>query len=209
MTTALLECGSLQSRSFNRSSLEVVEEHLTGPGVSTDGPTDLGRLQPFNLDHQDEPGTEVTAFRESLANSDAVVIATPEYAAALPGMLKNALDWIVGSAELYSKPIAVVSAGTTGGEHVRSQLVRTLIWQGGHVVASLAIAAPMTKADASGQITDPSTLEQLRGLAGTIAGAPTMTAAALRKLIEGIAAQTGVEPGHVAPIPGEQSASHQ
>jgi len=91
------------------------------------------------------------------------VVATPEYAAAIPGMLKNALDWVVGTGELYSKPIAVISAGTTGGEHARKQLVRSLTWQGGHVVASLAVAAPLTKSDADGRFTDQATIANLNG----------------------------------------------
>jgi NAD(P)H-dependent FMN reductase len=41
-----------------------------------------------------------------------VLVATPEYAGAVAGAVKNAFDWLVGSGEMYRKPVAVLSAGT-------------------------------------------------------------------------------------------------
>ena len=63
-------------------------------------------------------------WRRRIAAADAVLIAAPEYAGALAGTIKNALDWIVGSGELYAKPVAVLSAGTTGGSFARQHLSR-------------------------------------------------------------------------------------
>ncbi|NOX29443.1 MAG: NAD(P)H-dependent oxidoreductase [Actinobacteria bacterium] len=202
-TRVLLICGSLQTRSTNRASLAVVGERLTTNGAIVRTADWLGSIKPFNLDYQDDPGDAVVAFRTAILEADAVVVATPEYAAAIPGMLKNALDWVVGTGELYSKPIAVVSAGTTGGEHARNQLVRSLMWQGGHVVASLAVASPLTKSDADGWLTDQATIANLNELADTIEGASQLAPTARRRLIDQVASAAGVEPGHVAPIPGE------
>jgi NADPH-dependent FMN reductase len=56
--------------------------------------------------------------------SEAVLIAAPEYAGALAGTVKNALDWIVGSGELYAKPVAVMSAGATGRPFARQSSSR-------------------------------------------------------------------------------------
>jgi NAD(P)H-dependent FMN reductase len=54
-----------------------------------------------------------------MARSDAVLIAAPEYAGGVAGTIKNALDWIVGSGELDTKPVAGISAGTSGGAFAR------------------------------------------------------------------------------------------
>jgi len=49
----------------------------------------------------------VTDFRSQLSNSAGVIISSPEYAHGIPGLLKNALDWLVASGELYEKPVAL------------------------------------------------------------------------------------------------------
>jgi chromate reductase len=82
------------------------------PGVTsslTTTPT-LVRIPLLNA-ALDDPGPVVTAWRKRIGRSEAVLIAAPEYAGALAGTVKNALDWIVGSGELYAKPVAVMSAG--------------------------------------------------------------------------------------------------
>lgn len=57
-----------------------------------------------------EPPAVVESFRKTLAESDALIICTPEYAKSAPGVLKNALEWLVSSAELYKKPVAAITA---------------------------------------------------------------------------------------------------
>ena len=70
----------------------------------------------------------------------------------MSGVLKNALDWLVGSGELYRKPVAVLSAATSGGLHARATTTRTLTWQGAHVIEELGIAGPRAKID-QGRVT--------------------------------------------------------
>lgn len=61
----------------------------------------LAGLPHFNPDlDTDPPDPAVGAFRDRLRDADAVVISSPEYAHGVPGSLKNALDWVVGSGEL-------------------------------------------------------------------------------------------------------------
>ncbi|MEL6127335.1 MAG: NAD(P)H-dependent oxidoreductase [Pseudomonadota bacterium] len=66
---------------------------------------------------------EVTTLADQILTADAVIISTPEYNKNLPGILKNALDWlsVTGKAPLKGKPVAIMSAaaGRAGGE--RSQ----------------------------------------------------------------------------------------
>ena len=68
---------------------------------------------------QDDDGPEAPAtvaeLRSAVAGADAVLIATPEYNASIPGVLKNALDWVsrpVATNPLRNKPAAVVGAST-------------------------------------------------------------------------------------------------
>ena len=54
-------------------------------------------------------------WRRALAESNAVLIASPEYGFSLPGVLKNAIDWVIGSGELERKVIAITAATTAPG----------------------------------------------------------------------------------------------
>ena len=89
-------------------------------------------------------GGPVAAFRAEIGAADAVLIATPEYAHALPGALKDALDWVVGSGELYGKRVAVVSAAPRRerGTNAREMLERTLRAQGADVVSNQTVLVP-------------------------------------------------------------------
>jgi len=75
----------------------------------------LGNLPHFNPEIDTEfPPPPVSDFRSQLNNSAGVIISTPEYAHGIPGVLKNALDWLVASGELYEKPVALFSASPRG-----------------------------------------------------------------------------------------------
>lgn len=50
------------------------------------------------------------SYRGLSSVAEALLIASPEYAHEMPGVLKNALDWLVRSGEVYGKPVAVVCA---------------------------------------------------------------------------------------------------
>ncbi|WP_054710140.1 NADPH-dependent FMN reductase [Bacillus sp. JCM 19041] len=75
----------------------------------------IENLPHFNpeLDN-DQPPIEVQVYRELLLRADGVIICTPEYIKGVPGVLKNALEWVVSSAELYTKPVAVITASGNG-----------------------------------------------------------------------------------------------
>jgi chromate reductase, NAD(P)H dehydrogenase (quinone) len=103
----------------------------------------LADLPYFNPDLDGEtPPPPVTELRASLGSADGVLIASPEYAHEMPGVLKNALDWLVRSGELYGKPVAVLCAAPSAerGHYAREALQRTLTAQGATVVASTTIA---------------------------------------------------------------------
>ncbi|MEP6624298.1 MAG: NADPH-dependent FMN reductase [Acidimicrobiia bacterium] len=196
----LTVCGSLQARSANRAALDVVHAHARAAGADIDEFDALAAIPPLDPDAGDDPGVVVDDWRARIARADAVVIASPEYAGAVAGVVKNALDWIVGSGELYTKPVGLITAGTSGGYHARAALVQTLTWQGAHVVASLGIDAPRTKIAADGRFADVATLAVLREFADRMVGASALTPDDRLGLVYGIVEAASVEPGHVAPL---------
>jgi len=82
----------------------------------------LGDLPHFNLDLEAHGSPEsVLRWRRALTDSDAILIACPEYGFSLPGVLKNAIDWVIGSGELERKVVAITAA-TPGPERGRRGL---------------------------------------------------------------------------------------
>ncbi len=194
----LCVCGSLQARSANRAVLDVASAAMVGAGGTVDRYDELEGLPPLNPD-RDDPGDNVRNWRARIEAADAVVVASPEYAGSLAGVVKNALDWIVGSGELYLKPVALISAGTSGGVHARRALVQTLTWQGAHVVASLGIDVPRTKSDADGVITDAPTIADLEQFAHLVVRTATHDAHWRLNRVRAVVADAGVDPAHIAP----------
>lgn len=108
--TILALCGSLQAKSGNLALLNAAAASVP-PGVELvlfDGLRDLPHFNP-DVEASGVPGS-VTRWRQALAGSDAVLIASPEYGFSLPGVLKNAIDWAIGSGELEEKVVAITAA---------------------------------------------------------------------------------------------------
>jgi chromate reductase len=75
----------------------------------------LGAIPPFNEDDENATPAAVAELKAAITAADAVLVATPEYNASIPGVLKNALDWASRPASdtpLRGKPVAVVGAST-------------------------------------------------------------------------------------------------
>ena len=203
VSVVLMISGSLQAASANRSALAVVGEQLQQLGDVVDIADEVGRIPAFNADDAETPSTPVETLRRRLNRSDVVVIATPEYAGSLPGALKNALDWIVGSGELYSKPVVVISVGTTGGVHARRHLVQTLTWQGAHVIGELGISAPRTKSNSAGTFVDQPTIDELLRIAALASAAAALPADERLGLVRALLIASQIDLAHIAPMPQE------
>jgi chromate reductase, NAD(P)H dehydrogenase (quinone) len=103
--------GSLRRESTNRAALEALAR-LAPDGVKVLVYSDLTQLPPFNPDNDIEDKAKpepVETLRALVDASDALVIAAPEYAHGLPGVLKNALDWLVASETFAGKPTALIN----------------------------------------------------------------------------------------------------
>lgn len=133
--------GSLRHASTNSALIRAAAQ-LAPSGVQVEIYGELGQLPPFDPDLDADPSlVPVAAFRTALKSADAVLLSSPEYAHVVPGVLKNALDWVVGSGELVDKPIALVNASSRA-TRAWSSLVDTLSVMSARVIreASLAVA---------------------------------------------------------------------
>ncbi|MET0793061.1 MAG: NAD(P)H-dependent oxidoreductase, partial [Polyangiaceae bacterium] len=136
-------CGSLQEKSGNLTLLRTAMA-AAPPGVRVELYDGLRDLPHFNPDlEQSEPLAVVARLRRAVSESDALLIATPEYGHSLPGSLKNAIDWLIGTGELESKLVAITSAvpvlerGRLGLAALRSTL--------GAVSARIAFQEPIAR----------------------------------------------------------------
>lgn len=195
-----LVCGSLSEPSANAAILRVAAAHLRAPGHVVTTIDGREAIPPFNPQLNDHLPAEVEAFCGQLRVCDAVLIAAPEYAGGVAGSMKNALDWLVSDATIYREVIGVASAGTTGGFHAIEQLVRTISWQGGYVVATLSVEAPRTKSDPDGTLTDDATLSEIGVWVDTVVDATEGPASLRRELVSAVVVRFNIDPARFGDI---------
>jgi len=141
MVQILAISGSLRADSTNTALLNAASA-LVPQSVKLTVYDGLGNLPHFNpdLDNQPPP-TAVAQFRSQLLKSCGVIISAPEYAHGVPGVLKNALDWLVSSGELYEKPVALFSA-TPRGTYARQSLLETLTVMTARIIPEACAIVP-------------------------------------------------------------------
>ena len=165
--TALLK-SIVYGKGLEASSVFLAEQASLYEGIVYEGIVyeGIGELPHYNTELDEAKGpTAVANWRKALAKADAVIICTPEYAFGIPGVLKNALDWIASSGELVNKPVLAISAspGYTGGDKAHASLLLTLSALSAHVTKSGSISIPAIrqKLDAQGRIIDPALAAEL------------------------------------------------
>jgi NAD(P)H-dependent FMN reductase len=101
--------------------------------VLYDGLADLPAFNPD--DDGDRLPAAVAGLRRQIADADAVIFCTPEYAGTLPGSFKNLLDWTVGGGEIYGKPVAWINVAAPGrGKGAEDTLALVLGYVGAVIV---------------------------------------------------------------------------
>jgi chromate reductase, NAD(P)H dehydrogenase (quinone) len=161
MIKILAISGSLRSSSSNTNILRALV-NLVPVNTTIEIYENIGNLPHFNPEIDDDRVLlSVQDWRSQLQQADAVIFCTPEYAHGVPGVLKNALDWIVSSGEFMSKPTAVISASPSpdGGEKANASLVQTLRMMLAAINerSILCISAVSAKLDKQGKIVDKET----------------------------------------------------
>ena len=123
----------------------------------------LEEIPAFN-DSRDLPQPVDQIIRQ-ISESDGILFCIPEYAFGVPGFLKNALDWTVSSTAFSGKPVALITAASTG-EKAHAAFLLTLFALGTKLSSGcdLLISYVRTKLDEKNEIKDGETLTAVKKL---------------------------------------------
>ena len=170
----LVLVGSLRAASINRQLAELAIE--TAPdGTSLALFDRLGELPFYNEDIDNADVAEpVVALRQAAAEADAALVVTPEYNGSIPGVLKNAIDWLsrpFGNSALKGKPMAVVGAalGQYGGVWAHDETRKSFGIAGPRVVDDLNLSVRATVFDGKHPRENAEVAGQLRDIVGKLA----------------------------------------
>lgn len=168
MTTILGLSGSLRRASFNAGLLRAAAE-IAPEGVRVEI-GDISDVPLYNADVEAADGLPhaVIRLQDQLRAADGLLLVTPEYNNGIPGVFKNAIDWMSrgdGLAMFAGKPVALLGAspggfGTTLSQTQWLPVLRTLkaaLWSDGRMLVSRA----STLFDEAGNLTDDNTRCQL------------------------------------------------
>ena len=148
----LVLVGSLRAQSSNRQLAELAAE-VAPVGVVLERFDRLGEVPFYNEDiDTDDVPEPVRALRAVAADADAVLVVTPEYNGSIPGVLKNAIDWLsrpYGSGALKGKPLAVIGTalGQYGGVWAHDETRKSFGIAGPRVIEELKLSLPATSLD--------------------------------------------------------------
>lgn len=160
--------GSLRKGSFNRGVLRTAKD-VAPEGVEV-AIVELDAIPLYNFDLETTAYPEsVTAIKVQIASSDAVLIVTPEYQYSVPGVLKNALDWISrppGTSGLADRPVGIMGAANSMVGTARAQMhLRQILVHERSVVMThpqVLISEARRKFDAQGNLIDQETRDRVK-----------------------------------------------
>ncbi|OGU22869.1 MAG: FMN reductase [Hydrogenophilales bacterium RIFOXYD1_FULL_62_11] len=133
--------GSLRKASLNTALLRAAAR-IAPPGIEVVLYHSLGELPLFNPDIEASEPVPVVTFREHILASDALLIASPEYAHGVTGAIKNALDWMVGNETLVNKPVALLNASPRA-THAQAALREIVSTMSARLVDEACITIPI------------------------------------------------------------------
>lgn len=146
-TNVLVLIGSLRAASINRQLAELAVDSAPD-GVTLQVFDRLGELPHYNEDiDNDDVAEPVRALREAAAAAGAALVVTPEYNGSIPGVLKNAIDWLSrpwGNGALKDKPFAVIGTalGQYGGVWAHDETRKSFAIAGPRLVEDLKLSIP-------------------------------------------------------------------
>lgn len=161
--------GSLRSHSYNRMALRAAQK-LAPAGMDITI-ADLQGIPLFNPDERahGEP-LAVQRLKAQVREADAVIFACPEYNYSIPGVLKNALDWLSlpPDAPFEGKPVAILgaSAGWLGSSRAQYHLRQVLLFMNTFTVSKpeVFIGNAPPKFTEAGELADAATETHIVGL---------------------------------------------
>ena len=155
--------GSLRQRSYNRALLRAAQD--LAPVALQIRIHELSEIPLFNEDVE-RAGipSGVARLRQAVADADGFLVATPEYNHGVPGVMKNAFDWLSRPSRksvLHGKPAAILgtSPGTTGTARAQSQLRQSFVFTNTPVLPQpeVLVGRAHEKFDSNGRLTDDTT----------------------------------------------------
>ena len=159
--------GSASKNSVNQKLVDRLAE-LSNDVFNLTIYNDLKTLPHFDPElSADRPPQIIAEFRNAIDKADGVLICTPEYAMGVPGTLKNALDWTVSSGEFSGKPVALITASTSGLKAHESLLDTLQIIDAKiNEETQYLISFIQVKLNSENRITDEQTMTDLQKLIG-------------------------------------------
>jgi chromate reductase len=165
--------GSVRRGSHNRRLIRAAGASLP-PGIELVEWDGLAGLPIFDEDLENDPPAPVQDFLDEIEQADALLIATPEYNASVPGGLKNALDWAsrpFPDNVLKEKPAAVIGASTGlfGAVWAQAEVRKALKASGAHVLETeLPVGLADGAFDDDDSLADPELGARLGDLLGDL-----------------------------------------
>lgn len=139
--------GSIRTGSYSLALLRAMS-NLAEEGMTINIYEGLADIPVFNPDIDDSQLPEVVSqLMTDIRNSDGMIVCTPEYAHGIPGILKNAFDWLVASDALVLKPVVVTSISTSslGGVRAHAPLVLVLSAMNSNVIVEGSLNVPFVQ----------------------------------------------------------------
>lgn len=167
--------GSTRPDSVNARLVDAAVRYLPS-GTTVTRFNNLDDLPLHTEQREANPGASVEALRTAIAQADALIIATPEYNASVPTILKNAIDWASRpreAAAIDGKPVAVLGAtpSTSGTVSAREHLVAILTRAGARPLPTTVGIAAAAQAFATGEL-DPGQAAAVGALMRQLVAAP-------------------------------------
>lgn len=165
--------GSLRKQSFNRSLMTAfVDQKPEGVTMEI---ADIGTLPFFNEDDEASFPLSAQSLKTQVENADIIIIATPEYNRSVPGVLKNAIDWLsrpYGKNSFSGKKVFVVGAsvGPVGASMAQYDLKKMLLHGNATVLGQpeFFVGIAGSKFDENGMLTDVATREHITAVWGML-----------------------------------------
>jgi chromate reductase, NAD(P)H dehydrogenase (quinone) len=156
--------GSLRAASSNTTVLHAMAA-IAPPPLTIAIYDQLAGLPYFNPDldgETDTPPASVRELRAQIGRADGILISSPEYAHGVPGVLKNALDWLVSSLEFPGKPVALINISPRS-IYVQASLVEILTTMSASLVTDSSFMVPLPRSglDVEGMLADPQITQTL------------------------------------------------
>jgi len=139
--SCLAVSGSLRQASSNTSVLEAAAT-LAPDGMIITIYKSIDELPHFNPDLDSARFQTVSTWLTRVRDADGLIVSTPEYAHGIPGSLKNALDWLVGSDAFFDKPFMLLNTSSRS-TYARESLVEILSTMSGIHVERASMTIPV------------------------------------------------------------------